>query len=97
MHRGDVLRRPRLLLGRQRGAERGVRDDERADQLGGQRPLRGIEAAGHQPGESGPGLRDVGVAQLGAKQRVEDARRLRADDRPVARLERDERVARPRC
>ena len=42
-----------LGLGRVRqfGAERGVRDDQRVDELGREHPLRFVEAAGHQPGQ----------------------------------------------
>ena len=71
-------------------AERGVAHDERADQLRGERPLLVVEAAGHEPGEPGPGLRHVAVEQLGAQQRVEDPGGLGADHRPAAGIHRQE-------
>ena len=70
-----------LLLG-QLCAERRVRHDERADELRGERPFGVVEVARHQAGETGPRLGDLGVAQLGAQQRVEDARGLGPEDRP---------------
>ena len=58
-------------------------DDQRRDELGGEHPLGLDQAAGHPPGQPRAGLGDVGVAQLGALGRVEDAGGLRADRGPA--------------
>ena len=75
----------------QRLAERGVRDDQRRDELGREHPFRLVEAARHPAGQARLRLVDLGVAQLGAQRRVEDARRLGPDDRPAGGVETDER------
>ena len=78
-------------LGGQLEVERGVGDHERADDLGGEHPLGLVELARHPPGEAGPGVLDLGVAQLGPQGRVEDAGGFGPDGRPARRIEPDER------
>ena len=74
-------------LRRQLLAERRIRDDERADQLGREHPLGLVEAARHPARQARPRLGHLGVAQLGPQRRVEDSRGLRPDGRPARGVE----------
>ena len=82
-------------LGGELLAERGVRHDERADQLGGEHPLGLVEAAGHPARPAGSGSRPPRVSRSSVRSgRVEDPGGLGPDDRPARRHRAPTSVAR---
>ena len=79
-------------LGGELLAERGVGDEERADQLGREHPFRLVQPTGHPPRQAAPSIGHFAVTQLGALSGVEDAGRLGPDDGPASGIEPDQRL-----
>ena len=92
--RRDAFGRFALGRGRELVAERGIRDDQRADEFGGEHPFGLVETAGHQAREARLRGLHPGVAQLRPQGRVQDAGRLGPNRRPARHVEPDERLLR---